>query len=400
MSETTTAISGLLRPMTSRSPDEGHRAATPLELFFDLCFVVAVAQAGIRLVHAVAEGHFGAGVLGYFFVFFAIWWAWMNFTWFASAYDNDDVFYRVAVLVQISGVLVLAAGVPRAFDDGNWSVAVAGYVVMRLAMTCQWLRAARHTSGDERSMALKYATGLMIVQVGWIAVLFVPASVRPYVFVVLALAELSVPPIAEKGFRTTWHPHHIAERYGLFTIIVLGESLTAATIAVQEGLDEHDELVELLSIAGGGLLIVFAAWWIYFASPAQERLTSLKRSLQWGYGHLFILGSAAAIGAGIEVAVEQVTGKAHISPVAATAAVTIPTALFLLTGWFLQARHFKRDTAEKALMPVTVVVVLACTFLGTWGVLAAGLVMAVTVTVGTLLSARPDSDTLRKPLLT
>ncbi|MFF0740937.1 low temperature requirement protein A [Streptomyces sp. NPDC004111] len=400
MTEKTTVGSGLLRRMTSRSPDEGHRAATPLELFFDLCFVVAVAQAGVRLVHAVAEGHFASGVAGYFFVFFAIWWAWMNFTWFASAYDNDDVFYRVAVLVQIAGVLVLAAGVPRAFDHGNWAVAIAGYVVMRLSMTCQWLRAARHNSGAERSMALTYAAGLTVVQLGWLALLLVPADARPYLFVVLALAELSVPPLAERRYRSSWHPHHIAERYGLFTIIVLGESLTAATIAVQNALDEHDELGELLSIAGGGLLIVFAAWWIYFANPAQERLTSMKRALQWGYGHLFILGSAAAIGAGIEVAVEQVTGKAHISAVAATAAVTIPTALYLLTGWYLQARHFKRDAAELALMPVTVFVVLACTFLGTWGVLAAGLVMALSVTIGTLLSARPESDTLRKPHLT
>ncbi|MFJ6697310.1 low temperature requirement protein A [Streptomyces sp. NPDC091272] len=391
------APTGLLRRMTSRSPDEGHRAATPLELFFDLCFVVAVAQAGARLVHAVAEGHFGSGVLGYFLVFFAIWWAWVNFTWFASAYDNDDVFYRVAVLVQIAGVLVLAAGVPRAFDDGDWAVAVVGYVVMRLAMTCQWLRVARHNTGAERATALKYAAGLVIVQVGWLAVLSVPDGARLYVFAVLAVAELSVPVLAEKGFHTSWHPHHVAERYGLFTIIVLGESITAATVAVQEALDEHDELGELLSLAGGGLLIVFAAWWIYFSSPAQDRLTSMRRAVQWGYGHLFILGSAAAIGAGIEVAVEQVVGKAHISAVAAAAAVTVPTALFLFTGWLLQARYFKRDLAEKALMPVTVVAVLACTFLGVPGVLAAGLVMALAVAVGVLLSARPDPGTLRRP---
>lgn len=100
--------------MIARSPDEAHRAATPLELFFDLCFVVAIAQCGARLVHAVAEGHPLTGVIGYFFVFFGVWWAWMNFTWFASAYDCDDVPYRIATLVQIAGVLVYAAGVTRA----------------------------------------------------------------------------------------------------------------------------------------------------------------------------------------------------------------------------------------------------------------------------------------------
>src|SRR5688572_5008916 len=102
--------------MRPRSTTEAHRAATPLELFFDLCFVVAVAQASSRLHHALAENHVSQGVVGFGTVFFAIWWAWMNFSWFASAYDTDDVPYRLVTLVQIAGALILAAGVPRAFD--------------------------------------------------------------------------------------------------------------------------------------------------------------------------------------------------------------------------------------------------------------------------------------------
>ena len=77
--------------MTSRDRHEEHRVATPIELLFDLCFVVAVAQAGLALHHALAEGHLGDAITSYFSVFFAIWWAWMNFSWFASAYDTDDV---------------------------------------------------------------------------------------------------------------------------------------------------------------------------------------------------------------------------------------------------------------------------------------------------------------------
>jgi len=87
---TTTASRSWYRRMTARSMDESHRVATPLELFFDLCFVVAVSLAASGLHHALAEEHFGAGLLRYAMVFFAIWWAWMNFTWFASAYDTDD----------------------------------------------------------------------------------------------------------------------------------------------------------------------------------------------------------------------------------------------------------------------------------------------------------------------
>ncbi|WP_197084621.1 low temperature requirement protein A [Saccharothrix sp. ST-888] len=67
-----------VRRMARRSRDEAHRTATPLELFFDLCFVVAVAQAGRELAHALAEGHYGMGLAGYLMSFFAVWWAWTN----------------------------------------------------------------------------------------------------------------------------------------------------------------------------------------------------------------------------------------------------------------------------------------------------------------------------------
>ncbi|MFJ2899610.1 low temperature requirement protein A [Streptomyces sp. NPDC087218] len=380
--------------MTARSRTEKHRASTPLELFFDLCFVVAVAQAGGRLVHAVAEGHALIGIGGYAAVFFAIWWAWVNFSWFASAYDTDDPLYRVVTLVQITGVLVLAAGVPRAFDAGDWTVVVIGYVVMRLALTSQWLRAAHCTQGSERRVALRYAVGIMVVQLGWVAMLALPDDAplwgRAAVFVVLALAEMAVPAIAERDRRTSWHPHHIGERYGLFTIIVLGETIAAATVAVQEALDEHEALGELLPIAAGGLLIVFSAWWIYFAVPIHDYLRGSREAFVWGYGHYLILGSAAAIGAGIEVAVEEAVGKAHVSTEVAAAAVTVPSALFMLTVWALHARHFKRDLAEQLPLPVAALAILACTFAGSWAVFAAGLVAAATVSASVLLSRRPD----------
>lgn len=372
----------MLRPMTSRSREESHRAATPLELLFDLCFVVAVAQAGSRLVNALAGGHLGHGLTGYLFVFFGIWWAWVNFSWFASAYDTDDVLYRAVTLVQITGVLIYAAGVPRAFD-GDWAIATIGYVVMRLALTSQWLRAAHAATGAERRAALTYAVGVSVCQAGWIAMLAVPlGGGRTPGFAVLVAAELSVPPLAERGRRTTWHPGHIAERYGLFTLIVLGETVAAATVAVQSGIDEHDALGPLLPIAAGGLLIVFAAWWIYFAVPIHTHLTSNRQAIPWGYGHFVVFSSAAAIGAGIEVAVEQAVGKARLGVTAAAAAVTVPAAVFLLTLWLLHARHFKRGAAQQATLPTASALVLAATFAGRAAVPLAGVIAALTVVAG------------------
>ncbi|MEU2559247.1 low temperature requirement protein A [Streptomyces longispororuber] len=377
-----------LRPMVARGREEPHRAATPLELFFDLCFVVAVAQAGVGLVHAVAEGHAGEGVLNYAMVFFAVWWAWMNFTWFASAYDNDDALYRVVTLLQIAGVLVLAAGVSKAFEDHQFLAVWLGYLIMRLALITQWLRAAASTTGAERRTALRYAGGVALCQVGWLGLLVLPEGARPWTFLVMAVAEMAVPTLAERARTTPWHPHHIAERYGLFTIIVLGETIAAATVAVKSALDENDALGELLPIAVGGLLLVFAAWWIYFVVPIHGHLRSNRQAFLWGYGHYLVFGSAAAIGAGIEVAVEQAVGKAHLSETAASAAVTIPAAVYLLTVWLLHARHFKVGLAQQLVLPVTALAVLACTVAGRWAVLAAGIVATLAVAVGVLLTAR------------
>ncbi|MEU3523788.1 low temperature requirement protein A [Streptomyces sp. NPDC038707] len=377
-----------LRRLTARGRGEAHRVASPLELFFDLCFVVAVAQAGVQLVHAVAGGHAGTGILDYAMAFYAIWWAWMNFTWFASAYDNDDVLYRLVTLVQIAGVLVLAAGVSRAFGHHDFLLVWVGYVIMRLAMVWQWLRAARSAEGAERTMAVRYAGGVLLCQVGWLGLVVLPEPARPWVFLVMALAELCVPLYAERNRRSAWHPHHIAERYGLFTIIVLGETIAAATVAVKSAMAEHSAPAELLPIAAGGLLVVFSAWWIYFVVPIHGHLRSSRRAFVWGYGHYLVFASAAAVGAGLEVAVEQATGKAHISTLAASAAVTLPTALYLLTVWALHSRHFKVGLAQQLVLPVTALLVICCTFLGDWAVLAAGAVSAAAVATGVVLTAR------------
>jgi len=378
-----------VRALRPRGSEEAHRAATPLELFFDLCFVVAVAQAGAELVHAVAEGHTGEGVLNYAMVFFALFWAWVNFSWFASAYDNDDVLYRVVTLVQIAGVLVFAAGVSKGFEEHDFLLIWLGYLIMRLALTVQWLRVAKSATGVERATALRYVCGVLVCQIGWSGLLFLPEGGRLWLFLAMAVAEMCVPVFAERGYTTAWHPHHISERYGLFTIIVLGETIAAATVAVKSGIEEHDALDELLPIAAGGLLLVFAAWWIYFVVPIHGHLSTTNRqSFLWGYGHYFILGAAAAIGAGIEVAVEEAVGKAHISTLAASAAVTVPMALYLLTVWLLHSRYYKVGLAQQLVLPVSAVATLASTFAGSWAVPVAGLVATATVATGTTLTSR------------
>jgi low temperature requirement protein LtrA len=323
--------------MVARDRAEPHRAATPLELLFDLSFVVAVAQAAATLHHEVIEGHAGDGVLGYALVFFAIWWAWMNFTWFASAYDTDDVPYRLLTLVQIAGVLVLAAGVPVALQDQEFATVTYGYVVMRVALIAQWLRvAAQHRPG--RAHAIRYAVGIAVVQAGWLARLALPENLALPSFLLLAAAELAVPIWAEYELRRPipWHPDHIAERYGLFTIIVLGESILAATVTTQEAIDAHGVSGSLLIIAAAGLALIFGLWWTYFDRPAADGLRVSPRGVfRWGYGHLIVFASLAAVGAGLEVVAETAHHVADVPPRTAALAVGIPVAAYLVAAGVL-----------------------------------------------------------------
>jgi low temperature requirement protein LtrA len=350
-----------ITPMRARSAREPHRASTPLEAFFDLCFVVAVAAAGVPLHHSIAEGRVAFGVVHFLLVFFAIWWAWMNFTWFASAYDTDDDVYRITTLVQIGGALVLAAGIESAFDRGDFTVVTIGYVIMRSAMVGQWLRAAR-ADVERRPVGLRYAVGVAVVQVAWLLRLLLPGALLLPVFHVLVVAELLVPIWAERGRGgpTTFHPHHIVERYGLFTLIVLGETVSAATLAVRGAFDEGGhETGPLLELAVAGVIIVFALWWIYFDRSARNLLSTLRGSMMWGYGHYFIFASAAAVGAGLSVAVDHTTGAAEISDRLNGYALAVPVAVYLFTVWLLHVRPHQAGPMLVVFPATSVLILLA-----------------------------------------
>jgi len=372
--------------MIARSPHEAHRAATPLELLFDLVFVVAIAQASGGLHHAIADAHALDGLIGYLMVFFAIWWAWMNFTWFASAYDSDDVPYRLAVFVQIAGALILAAGVSLMLETRTPNVAtVAGYVVMRLALVVQWLRAAA-SDLERRKTAQRYAMGITVLQLAWVAMLFMP-GLWVQGFLTLAALELVVPVWAERATPTTWHPRHIAERYGLLTLIVLGESILAATVAVQSALASGDALSSLTPIIVGGMLIVFAMWWVYFDRPVHDLLTSFRKAFVWGYGHYVVFAAAAAVGAGLAVAVDQATGRAKVGEVAAGAALAVPVAVYLLCLWFLHNRPEYRRT--RMLGPIAAVLILLTPLTGQAVPMTGAILTAL---VGVKLVMRPATS--------
>ncbi len=329
--------------MTARAPDEPHRASSQLELLFDLTFVVAISRLTAQVAEKIAHGEGLQTVTPFLQVFFAIWWAWMNFTWFASSYDTDDVPYRLLTLLQIAGVLVLAAGVPSALNDNDYLAITLGYLIMRVGLIALWHRAAAEDP-THRGTALRYAAGIAGLEIVWVlrlvcadTGLLPPDSLLP-IFAVLVAFEFAVPTWAERKRRTSWHPHHIAERYGLFAILLLGECILAASSKLESAITGGGVSAELVTIALAGLVVIFALWWLYFLEPVGTGLAHNRhRAFLWGFGHYGVFAALAGLGAGLELAIEQTGRPIGLSPTAVSYTVAIPVGLFLILLWAVSA---------------------------------------------------------------
>ncbi len=387
MTDTSAASARPSRRPRGRDIHEPHRTATPLELLFDLSFVVAIALAASQLHHGVMEHRTGSALVGFLIAFWATWWAWMNHTWFASAYDDDSAVFRLLTMLQMVGVLVFATGVPGLFS-GDFRVGVLGYVVMRLALVVQWLLAAR---GDpaRRTTCRRYALGIALAQLGWVVRLWLPPEWGWPVFALLLVLEMAVPLWAERAGGTPWHAHHIAERYSGLLIITLGEVVLGAANAVAGMWQTFGWTLNLALVGLGSTALVFALWWMYFLLPSGDALhRHRERSFVWGYGHVAIFVSAAAIGAALSVVADvlkagkeaaaqavSATGQAApiatqaghaanaahgVSPLYAISMVALAQAMFMISLWAV----YTRTTRAQATQGWLTLACVACVALG------------------------------------
>jgi low temperature requirement protein LtrA len=363
---------------SGRDPHERHRASTPLELLYDLTIVVAFGTASDELAHYLVEGHAAAAIGGFVFASFAVSWAWLNYTWFASAYDTDDWVFRIATMVQMAGVIVLALGLPQMFaslDHGETldnGVMVAGYVVMRLALLFLWTQVIRDDP-DRAPAARTYVVLLGALQVCWVllVILKLPVALNLALFGLLIVIEMTAPFVAERKVSTPWHPHHIAERYGLLIIITLGEVIlgTVASLnALVHGEAGWSVDAAVLAIAGIGL--TFGCWWVYFAVPWAEPLVRHReRGFLFGYGHLLLFAALAGMGGGLHVAAYALEGEAEIGTVAVVLSVVLPFGLYVATFYALYSvllRSF--DPFHLGLLAATAATLAAAVVLAAAGV--------------------------------
>lgn len=368
-----------LRRMTGRDPHERGRTATPLELLFDLTFVIAVGTSAHYLAEALAEGHIGAGIGAFAFTMWAAVWAWINFTWFASAFDTDDWAYRLLTMVQMAGVVVLALGMPRMFhsiiaghglDNG---VMVAGYVVMRVALVAQWLRAAQQ-SPQFATIARRYAYSILAVQVLWVALVIAhpPLPIALVVLTVGFVVELAIPPLSERGRMTPWHPHHIAERYSLFVIIALGEGVVgtvASSTSALGGAENEAWNFGAVIVLTAGIGLTFAMWWVYFAMPFGEILARHpRRCFGFGYGHMVLLAAIAATGAGLDLAGLYLDGRTEASLLTVVLSLAVPVAGYLGLIYWMGAYLVGHEPLHVLLLGLTALVIAAAIVMAIAGV--------------------------------
>lgn len=362
-----------MRPLRGRDPDERGRTTTPLELLFDLTFVVAFAAASDQLAEQLGHGIVWPALGAYAFAIWAVSWAWLGFTWFVSAYGTDDVLLRLATIAQMIGVLILVYGLPVSFESAahggspNNALMVIGYIVMRLPQIALWLRAAQQDRAH-RANALSYVVIISAAQIGWVltAVLPLPVPVTITLIVALALAEMVAPVIATRRFGyAPWNSGHLAERFGLLTLITIGEVIAGTTAAVGALTQEKGWSPEAVLIAASGLVIAASVWWTYFLVPSRLVLELRpERTFGWRYAHLALFGSIAAIGAGLHlttIAVEH-GGVTLLGIALALAAPLAITIVLIFTIWSVLMRSY--DLAHLPLLALTLAPLAAAVIVG------------------------------------
>ncbi|CAO0825900.1 MULTISPECIES: low temperature requirement protein A [Streptomyces] len=383
-STSTSGKLGLFRrlvPMTGRDPDEHGRTSSPLELLFDLTFVVAVGTAASQFAEMVAEAHAGQAVIAFVLAMFAISVAWISFSWFASAFATDDWLYRVMTMLQMVGVVVFSLGLPAMFhsveEGGHLELRamVLGYVVMRIAMVLQWWRAARQ-SPSFHDACMANIRWTLIVQACWIVVAFVhmPIAVVFVAFGVLGALELALPVLTQgSAGGTPWHPHHVAERYGLFAIIVLGEGVVGTVASSSDLLGGEDGTQwtwNAIAVVMAGVGLTFGMWWMYFLTPFGDILVHRReRGYLFGYGHIPLYIGVAAAGAGLHVAGLYLEHHAEISGTAVVLALALPVGLYTLMIYLLHTLLLSTaDRLHLLLVSLTIAVLLTAVLLAIAGV--------------------------------
>ncbi|GJD20460.1 low temperature requirement A [Rivularia sp. IAM M-261] len=291
-------MANILQPPRLRtSEEESERRATWLELFYDLVFVVAVSQ----LAHNLKEDISISGFLGFVFLFIPVWWSWIGTTMYANRFDSDDIGRRLLVGLQMLTAAAMAVNIHHGLSENSAGFAMS-YALSRIVLVIEYVRAGSYIP-EARPLTTRYAIGFAIAAVIWIISEFVALPWRFAVWGVGIIVDL-VTPFTARQYQLKLLPHasHLPERFGLFTMIVLGESI----IAVVDGVSEQRWNIYSTIGAILALTTAFSLWWVYFDNLGGTPIVAAKsegrirKMLLWLYTHFPLVIGIASAGVGVE----------------------------------------------------------------------------------------------------
>ena len=307
------AINKLIQPPRLWPGDSSNaRRVTWLELFFDLIFVAAVAQVDAPL----SSNYSLPGVFRFLAFFLLVWWAWHGHTFYSTRFDTDDLVQRLLTFVQMFAVAAMAANAQDAFDSRYSAGFAAAYAAMRLVLAVQYLRARQIP--ESRALTTHYALGFGMAAIFWLVSAVVPPPLRYYLWAVALAIDLGTPLLSwNHAEKIPPDEAHLPERFGLFTIILLGESI----VAVMHGMESQEEWSVAAAVSAFlGMGIAFCLWWWYFdgAQGAVERpIRSKKDSFLfhiWSYSHLPLYLGIAIVAVGVKHIISLPPGSKLHSP--------------------------------------------------------------------------------------
>jgi low temperature requirement protein LtrA len=311
--------------------NSSERHATWTELFFDLVFVVAVAQLAAGL-----QGHLSlVGVTAFAGLFVPVVWTWTTYAYVGDLFDADEGLFRFVLLAAMLLVAGFAATIPSAFEGHSRGFVVA-YALLRVDIVALYAWAWR-TDPHLRVLARKHTLGLGLGLVVWLASLALGEPARYMVWALAIACDLATGVAVYRGAADVPRQRsHMPERFGLFTLIVLGESI----IAVSVGTIHADWAAGSLFTAAAGFALAAGLWWAYFARFDEDVFNwalrggpdARRRSFVYGYAHLVLYPALAAVGVGVKLAIEAAINPASADHAAVVLGLAVATYLTSLSA--------------------------------------------------------------------
>ena len=363
-----------IRPPRLQTETEGDRNATWLELFYDLVFVATVAMLGTRLAADISW----TGWISYAAYFLLVWWLWASHTFYADRYDTDDLVYRFLAGTQMVAIAILAASVSTG-PAASTAVFAAAYAAARILLLLLYARAYKFVPAT-RQLVRGYLIGFGIGASFWVVSIFVPEPARFWLWGIALVVDLATPFIMRKAQAAApLDVSHLPERFGLFTILVLGETIVLVTVGLG-----HVEWQWSTTIAGiAGLSIATGLWWIHFDN-VDGRVVRRKgggkawQPTVWIYSHLPLAIGLAMVGVGVEHAIVASDHGHHYTSAERWLLVGgVVLALAAIVGIEAASRRDIRDDLRTALILSRVVVIALALLVGLIGGLEAPLTVMI-----------------------